>query len=207
MYIQNGGLECSLGRDLVQGAGRLPAGADLRDLHAGAGRDATSSTPTTAWARTGRAARGCARTPADGHRGGHHRPRRADDLRRRAGGARTTRSIPRTRATDFTHGQPGGLRSADLQRVPGLGHRRPGAEPELGGDTPRSRSTSWTAAATSSRRWSTGSARAAARRSSCRWSRTCRATGSASIRVESQEWWTPGDPAGAVRRTSWAWRR
>ena len=30
MYIQNGGLECSLDRDLVQGAGRLPAGADLR---------------------------------------------------------------------------------------------------------------------------------------------------------------------------------
>ena len=49
-----------VGRDLDEGAGRLPAGADLRGVDAGAGRDVSVRPERLRGARAGRAARGCA---------------------------------------------------------------------------------------------------------------------------------------------------
>jgi hypothetical protein len=62
----------------------------------------------------------------------------------------TTRTILQRR--HFHAGQPGRLRAARLQRVPGLGLRRSRCRTCRRWSPPRSRSTSWTAAATSSRR-------------------------------------------------------
>ena len=79
----------------------------------------------------------------------------------------------------FTIGQPGGLRARSSTASTRAGTPASRCRTSPASPRPRSRSTSWTGAATSSRPWWTGSAPAAARPSSCPSSPAYPATGSA----------------------------
>jgi hypothetical protein len=87
MYIQNGGLECSSLEIWFKAPGRLPARPHLRRGDGGPGRDL----PVRRQRLRGPGLAGLGLDPrfgVDGRGGGHLRPRHPDDLHRRAGPVR-----------------------------------------------------------------------------------------------------------------------